>query len=370
MGGTELAETAVPSTEQALSLSRDGYRAWQSSYKAWRNALRPVNLVIDAPARAWRSWQPDGSALQDAAQRYLELAPEGERAAEAAAWLDTLGAQERDSARVSAFRDGMLVLPRAQTRWGRLGSTRVAVSRAALTAEAPELLAELGDDEGAQALVLALDTEVGRATASGKALSTAASLDVLARLAAGLENATLAPRGGSSNNLLETLRRIDTRVRAGRNLVVEAWTPSPNAGIDAFGSAVVDGERMRMVGDVELERDREALHAERDLTGAGAFCPRETACIDARSEVDSSLFASSDADGEMGVGASAGFENARLSFEVGSSGPRASLVIPVARWLGIGRFFPVEARVAIGLDGLSASPRRDDEAGEVPAPSL
>jgi hypothetical protein len=69
----------------------------------------------------------------------------------------------------------------------------------------------------------------------------------------------------------------------------------------------------------------------------------------------------------MGMGASAGFEDARLSFEVGTSGPRASLVIPFARWLGIGGFFPVEARVAVGLDGFSAGPQRDAQAGE---PSL
>ena len=74
------------------------------------------------------------------------------------------------------------------------------------------------------------------------------------------------------------------------------------------------------------------------------------------------FFASSDVDGDVGVGARAGFENAQLSFEVGLSGPRASLVIPFARWLGIGRFFPVDARLAVGLDGISAGPGRDEDA--------
>ena len=52
------------------------------------------------------------------------------------------------------------------------------------------------------------------------------------------------------------------------------------------------------------------------------------------------------------------------------SGPRASLVIPVARWLGISRFFPVEARLAIGLDGISAVPGRDKHPTDLPDPSF
>ena len=369
MGGAELAETAVPSTAEALSFSRDGYRAWQGSYRAWRNVLKPVNLVIDAPARVWRSWQPDGHALRGAAERYLELAPEGERAAEASSWLDTLGAQERQSARVSAFQDGVLVLPHAQTPWSRLSSTRIVVASLALAAAAPELEVELAAGD-APALVLALDTELGRPKATGSSLSEAASLEVLARLASGIERATLAARGDSESGVLASLRRLDARVRQGRTLVVTPWTPEANSGIDALGSALVDGERSRTIGDVELERRRETLVAERPLGGGGVVCPQQTACIELRREVDPVFFASSDSDGEVGVGARANFQDAQLSIEIGSHGPRASLVIPIARWLGIGRFVPVEARLAVGLDGISAGPERDKHAGDTPDPSF
>ncbi len=369
MGGEDLAESAVPSTEDALSFTRSGYRAWQGSYKAWRNVLRPVNLLIDAPARAWRSWQPDGLALHDAAARYLELSPRGDRASEASAWLETLGAQDRDSSRVSAFRDGILVLPRAHTRWGRMASTRVVVSRAALADLAPELAARL-DASGAPALLLALDTEAGRATATGSALPADASLALLSSLADGVEQSTLAARGGSASGVLETLRRLDARLRRGRTLVAQAWTPEQGGGLESLGSAVLDGERSKLAGDVTVERNRDSLNARRGLGGSGSFCPRETACIDLRQDVDSTVFARTDADGEVGMGASAGFEAARFSVEVGSSGPRASLVIPFARWLGIGRFFPVQARLAVGLDGISAGPQRDDAADDAPDPSL
>ena len=47
---------------------------------------------------------------------------------------------------------------------------------------------------------------------------------------------------------------------------------------------------------------------------------------------------------------------------MGTSGPHASLVLPIARWLGIARFLPVEAHVDVGLDGISAGPRLDGTA--------
>jgi len=369
LGGAELAETAVPSTSDALSLSRSGYRAWQRSYRAWRHTLRPVNLVIDAPARAWRSWQPEGDALHRSAERYLELVPGGDRAPEAAAWLDTLGAQERQDARVSPFRDGVLELPHAQTKWSRLSSTRIVVARAALALAAPELVAGLADDD-APAFLLALDTRKDRQPANGTALSADQSLDVLGRLASGVERSTLASLGDGRSALLASLRRLDGRVREGRTLVVSAWTPEATAGIDTLGTAFVDGERSRTVGDVLVQRQGESLVAERQLRGGDAFCRHEAACIDLQRDLDPVFFANSGANGDVGVGARANFENAHVSIEVGAAGPHASLVIPVARWLGIGRFFPVEARLEVGLDGVTAGPYRDDHAGDVGEPAL
>jgi len=366
VGGPDLVEAAIPSPSDALSLTRDGYRAWQGSYRAWRKALRPVNLVIDAPARAWRSWQPDGRALHDAATRYLELAPDGDHAADATGWLDTLAVQDRASARVSPFQDGVLILPHARTSFSRLSSTRIVVARAALDAEASDLLETLGVGN-APALLLALDSEPGRATVAGSPLAASTSLDLLSRLASGIERATLSPRASSASGLLESLRRLDARVRAGRTLIAEPWTPAVGAGIDTVGSTLVDGGRTRTVGDVEVARHREAVVAERDLGGSGAFCPRETTCIDLRRDVNQALFARTDADGDAGIGARAGFDDAQLALEVGTSGPRLSLVIPVARWLGISRFFPVEARLAVGLDGVSAGPSLDEQATD---PSL
>lgn len=368
MGGSELAETAVPSAHDALSLSRDGLDAWRVSYRAWSGALSPVNLVIDAPVRAWRSWQPDGADLRGAAARYLEISPDGERAADAVDWLDTLGAQERQSPRVSAFQDGILVLPHSRTPWSRLSTTQIVVARAALEATAPELLSGLADD--VPAVLLALDTEKGRVAESGTKLPAAVSLALLARLATGLEGATLSARGDRASGVLVSLRRMDSRVRAGRTLVASAWLPGVASGADALQAALLDGARSRTAGHIEVERRDERFVAERSLDDANTYCPRETRCIDLRPELDPMFFANSDSSGELGVGARASFDEARLSLEVGTYGPRASLVIPVARWLGITRYFPVEARLAVGLDGISAEPRLVRESAELPDPSF
>lgn len=368
VGGEELATTAVPAATDALALSRHGFEAWRESYRAWRAALTPVNLVIDAPARAWRSWQPEGRALGSAAQRYLELAPEGERAGEAASWLESLSAQERSRPREAAFRDGVLVLPRSKTAWTRLSATRVVVARAALEGAASELLQELPGD--AAAFLISLDTESGRPVEAGSRLSTARSLALLAGLASGIEDATLAARGESSSEVLGHLRRMDARVRAGRPLVARAWRAELSSGVDALETALVDGQRARTLGAIELERREENLVAERPLGGESLSCPAETPCIEPRRSYDPMFFANGDADGELGVGARAHFDDARVSVEVGTFGPRASLVIPFARWLGISGYFPVEARLAVGLDGISAAPRRSTAASTSPDPSF
>lgn len=369
MGGEELAATALPSSSEALSMTRDGYRAWQHSVRAWRNVLKPVNLVIDAPARAWRSWQPDGTALHGAAERYLSRVPDGDRADDAATWIDTLGVQQLGDPRVAPFRDGVLVLPRAQTGFDRLSATRVVVARAALESAMPELLAKLADD-ASPALLLLLDTESSRSASSGTVLTRAESLDVLARLASGVERTTLAPRGAAGGGVLALLRRLDTRVRDGATLVARAWVEEAAPSLDAVGAAILDSERARTFGSVEIQRRRETLVAERQLAGSTSYCPHETTCIDLRREIDPVFYANSDADGDVGIGARAGFEDANFSLEIGMSGPRASLVIPFARWLGISRFFPVEARLAVGLDGISAGPGRDERPTDLPDPSL
>ncbi len=363
MGGEELASMAVPVTDEALSLTRDGYRAWQDSVRAWRRMLRPVNLLIEAPARAWRSWQPDGRALHGAAERYLGSVPHGERAEEAAGWLEALGEQTLQRPNVAPFRDGMLVLPHARTPFGRLSETCVLVARAALESAVPELFARLSAESSAPAFELALDSEPRDDLLPELLLSEQESIAALSRLAADVEDAALAPSGIEQGGLLALLRRLDTRVRAGGVLVARAWLDESTSGLDAVGAALIDSKRTR-TGAFAIQRQRETFVAERGLAGSSSFCPEGASCIDAQRESDPIFYATSDVDGEVGIGARAGFQDARLSLEIGTSGPSASFVLPLARWLGFAHFVPLDARVGVSLEGITAGPGHDDEEAE------
>ncbi|HTO69576.1 MAG TPA: hypothetical protein VMR31_06910 [Myxococcota bacterium] len=365
LGGDALADRGLDLLSDDVDLSGDSLRAWKASYKLIRKTANPVNLVIDAPARIWRDWQPDGSALREAATRYLELEPNGPRAADAQKWLAKLGKDERRSVKVSPFKDGYFMLPHARTRFARVAPQRLVVSSDALEKKAPELAHALGL-EGSEAFVFGDRglPEGAQAVAPGQAL------ELLALLGDGLDEDVLQPRIQSGADVLEALRRLDARVRAGATLRVMPRAPDSLAGLDDFGSALVDQKRARTWGDVALGRKDDKITADRQLGGDGRFCLADTPCIDRKLPVDGALFAQTDAEGAAGVGARAGYRQAQLQVTMGAKGPHASLVLPIARWLGITHYLPVEARVDVGLDGVSAGPRVDTSAADEAAERL
>lgn len=361
LGGAELADHGLALAPENLELSPKGFRAWRGSYKLWRRTVNPVNLVVDAPARLWRDWRPDGQALRDAAQRYLELEPNGARADEARKWLDELAEGERASPKPSPFQDGYLVLPHAKTRFSRIATVRIVVSLDALEKDAPELARALGLDA---APAYAIGARAG--AAGGVALERGRALELLAALADGLEAGGLRSRGEPVSRALEAVRKLDAKARAGAALYAAPRLPDVAAGIGDVGLALVDGQRVRTYGDVALTRTGENVTLGRELGGDGAWCLPDVPCIDRKLPVAGELYARSNAGGSAGVGARADYRDARLSVEMRTSGPHASLVLPLARWLGIAHLVPVEAQVDIGLDGISAGPRID---GSVPADS-
>jgi hypothetical protein len=142
------------------------------------------------------------------------------------------------------------------------------------------------------------------------------------------------------------------------------------AGFGDMGLALVDSKSVHTYGDVELKRDGENVRLGRELGGGDSFCLAETPCIDRKLAVGGELYARSNAGGSVGVGARADYREARLSVEMGMSGPHASLVLPLARWLGIAHLVPIEAHLEVGLDGISAGPRIDDTVPEDAPQSL
>ncbi len=355
LGGGELADHGLALDPENFEFSPAGYKAWKGSYKLWRRTVNPVNLVVDAPARLFRDWRPNGEALREAAQRYLELEPNGARADDAREWLAQLAPDERASVKTSPFQDGYFVLPHARTRYARVTAGRIVVSLDALEKNAPELAQSLHLD-AAPAYTIG-SQGVGEGAV---ALEPGAALELLGRIADGLEANALRARGQPDCEALEAVRRLDGQVRAGTTLYNAPRLPDVAAGFGDMGLALVDSKSVHTYGDVELKRDGENVRLGRELGGGDSFCLAETPCIDRKLAVTGELYARSNAGGSVGVGASADYREAHLSVEMGISGPHAHLMLPLARWLGFAHLLPVEAHVEVGLDGISAGPRIDD----------
>jgi tetratricopeptide (TPR) repeat protein len=365
VGGNDLADNGLGLEPSNVDFSYDGYKRLKTSYKILRETVTPVNLLVETPVRIWRGWRPDGGALREAATRYLALEPHGAHADEARTWLEKLRGDERASAAVTPFRDGAFVLPHAHTKYTRIAPGRVVVSADSLEKEAPELSRDLG-------LVGAAAFVIGERDLGGESVAIDAprALELLSRLADGLEAGGLQPRNGTQAEVLEAVRRLDGRIRAGGTLRSAPRLPDVAAGFSDIGTAFVDGTRTHTVGAIAFARDDDKIMAGRELGGDGAFCLKDTPCIDDKLPVDGEVFASTDAEGAAGAGVRAGYRQAKLSVIMGTSGPHATLVLPIARWLGVVNLLPVEARVDVSLEGVSAGPHVDDEAVNEASDSL
>ena len=106
-----------------------------------------------------------------------------------------------------------------------------------------------------------------------------------------------------------------------------------------------------------LARGDDDLGLARDFGRASFSCPKATLCLDRVRSLSGSLYGRVEADGQLRIGARTSFKRASISLAlVGSGGPQASIVVPVSHWLGIERWLPLEARLAVGLDGISIDP--------------
>ncbi len=321
-------------------LARDGSELSRDAVRAWKASAEPLNLAVSVPARLASGYTPRADAYRRAAVAYLERFPEGPRAARVRQRLGELGAEDPDRL-AGAFRDGRLELP--ATSHTRRDDPELVVTRAAL------------------GVAGALDPELPRAWlrlasdgCSGALHEGAAAHALLDALGAGVESGELRTSRGSGETL-ELLRRLDRAVVRGEALCARQDVPLL-ASADALRSALVEGGKARVPGAVDVARGGDDVRLTRHWR-ASSGCPAGAACIDTEQAIDGFFYARVETDGDVRVGARTGLQGASLALDMGRSGPRATVVVPVARWIGLGRWLPLEAQVDIDLGGVSVGPR-------------
>ena len=109
-------------------------------------------------------------------------------------------------------------------------------------------------------------------------------------------------------------------------------------------------------GVLHLQLNDEDLDMERGFGRATFDCPSRTLCLDREALLAGTVFGRVDLDGEVMMGARATLVGASLSLVMSESGPRASITVPLGRWLRIERWVPLQAHLGVGLDGISIDP--------------
>jgi len=246
--------------------------------------------------------------------------------------------------------DGNLLLPLARTRYAPVSPRPVLVSRAALEVAlgtgGEELVAELGQ---ADAIWLAPKT-------TGEGLTAQRALPLIGALATGIEDGSLRPLSRGMGVALERIRCIHTALREGATLSIEPWSVASDSVGKVLKRSLLKGDRAEL-RSVSLQRRKESLNVAKTWLGREFKCPGRAVCVDRMSKVRSQVYGRLDLSADVRVGARTSFGGAKLALEVNRSGPHGSLVLPVAAWLGLSRWIPVEAFIEFGLGGISIGPR-------------
>jgi hypothetical protein len=339
LGGDELEEHGLEWTSEGL--------------RGWRRSLRPFNIVFGLPTRIARGRQARGDDLRAAARHYLEVEPDGDRAGTAREWVSELDARsaEREGA---AWDDAIFVLPRARTALAPLVARPVRLSEDALVLVAPDAddLVALLDDE-APVLALAL---AAPADASALELAPERAFELLADLAHAFEEGSLRAASVDGGSGSEAVRRLEQGLRDGGELVAYAV---PGAGLSDVASASAALEESIATGEgapdqeIRFRPRRQGLVMDGDLVGGAIPCPPGVVCVDSFHALESRAFADVQLDGEAGVGVAARFLQTEVALSMSDDGPSASLTLPIASWLGLGRWIPLGARFGMAVDGVS-----------------
>jgi hypothetical protein len=324
-------------------LEERGFEISSRGLKAWRTAASPLNLAVSAPVRMLRGHAPARDRIRRLALYYLDLRPTGPAADEARGWLARTEPSEAEIRRQTLFDDGMLVLPRARTRYTPVVPRPLLVTRALLLeggAASRGLAEEFGEAE-TMLLVPLRDgaTEEGTRLARHRAVSLVANLVVL------LEGGVALPVRGERDHALGALRRLDRSLRSGGGLVARPLAAEQPDGIEAGLLSALEGEPARVAG-VEVRSGRDDLKLRQDLFGSDTRCPEGVVCLERKRALSGQMYAQLEIEGEGKLGVVTSVRDASLRIEIDETGPQAKLDLPVAALLGIDRWLPLRAAVA------------------------
>ena len=334
-------------------LAEDGAHLSTDMVRAWGDSISPLNVAVSMPARMYRGWRPDGEALRDAALEYIARMPQGERSEEARAWLQEV--QPTDPALSDPTRAAgaeAFVLPPSRTTYARLSPSPLVVTRNVLDSVFVSDSGPIREALGAsRSVVLEARTDVD----PSRGLSPVRARRFLTEVAFALEQGELDALGQGRSATLEGIRRLESALDRGAVLTAE---PAEFDSTEMWGTltrAYIDGE-YEAVGALTLSRGRDEFRAERHFGRGGVGCAEGSFCVDRALAVRGTVFTRLDTESNIQVALAAEFQGARMSLSMVNGGPRATLVLPVGRWIGIGAWLPLAAYVRVGADSVYVGP--------------
>lgn len=334
-------------------LEADGRQISLAGIRAWKSALDPVNLVIGIPARVLRGDDAPADELRRAAERYLEVQRTGSERLQLQKLLKRLEAPSARGLHGGAFVDGRLDLPRARTHYVPVTAREIGVERSLLASLEPGALALASVPEEAEGAWI---VPVPLAEAMPRERARRLVLGLAERLEAGDARAVGAPTGEAG----ERLRRLESTLdRSDLGLAIRPWWRKDSRILQDLPRGLADRGRPSARSRISTERRRRKLVVSRELT-QGSRCPRNAVCLERSRAFYSQAYAVLGADGGFRLATRAQLGGLALSLELSDALPRATLSIPLGRWLRAGAWLPaggrLGARLVIGLDGISLGP--------------
>ncbi len=351
-------ETRAYRLRQALGwlggdqLSQRGVELSPRGYRAWRQSMTPLNVAVSMPARVYRGWKPDSESLREAAVQYLAQLPQGPQAEEAIAWLRDIKDDGSATARFNGWDGDQFSLPPARTTYVRLSAAPLLVTKRVIdslyVSDVPGIRDALG--VGDAVMLEARHPEEG-----DQGLDPHAARRFLTELAFAIEQGNLDSMSRTAQATVEAIRRLESAMADGYVLVAEPGEVGPAELWGGLNRALVDGQN-EQVGALSLQRGEDDFRVVRQLGRTALACPSYALCVDRPRLFGGALIGHFDADSRLQLGFQTNVQDAHVSVGLNESGPAASIVLPIGRWLGIQRWLPVAAYVALSADSVYVGP--------------